>query len=78
MSGGFGVPARVHITAEPLVRDLVRYRNKWVAIRDGDVIVEASTHADLVRKVRARQLPPGTFVARFIDAPATSVVVGVG
>lgn len=69
---------RGSITAEPRVRDADRYRNKWVAVRDGEVLAEARTHRDLVRKVRALHLQPGTFVARYIDMPASSVIVGVG
>lgn len=72
------MPARTSITAEPRVRDLTRYRNKWVAVRDGEVLAEHATHTGLVRTVRAMQLEPGSYVARYIDAPSTTTVVGVG
>lgn len=78
MERGFGLPAHGTVTAEPLVKDEERYRNKWVAVRRGDVLFEADTEAQLLRLVDEAQLEAGTYVIRFIDAPPRSFVVGVG
>lgn len=55
-----------------------QYRNKWVAVRDGHVIASATSHEELVRKVRSRGIDAGTFVARHVEVPPTRIVVGVG
>ena len=55
-----------------------QYRNKWVAVQAGHVIVAASTHQELVRMVRGKGIKPGTFVARHVEVPPTEIVVGVG
>lgn len=63
---------------EPTVPERDVYRNKWVAVQDGHVVISATTHQELVRKVRAKGLKPGSFVARHVDVPPTEIVVGVG
>ena len=55
-----------------------RYRNKWVAVQDGYVVLEANSHQELVRKVRSRRLAAGSFVARHVETPPGEIVVGVG
>jgi len=76
MAGGATSPSAGG--AEPLLRDPARWRAKYVAVRDGEVIVSADTHAGLVRAVRAHRLPSGSYVARYVDTVPDDVVVGVG
>lgn len=65
-------PVEVPIPTDPALR------GKWVAIQGNTVVLVASSHQELVRKVRSKGLKGGTFVARHVATPPNEVVVGVG
>ncbi len=62
----------------PHLRELDKYEGRWVALRHGHVLVDASTSTELALKLRTLPDKGHGAVMQYVQPEADSYIVGVG